>query len=291
MKAISVSTFAIAAVAMMTVVPVTALPTAISLATNASPTLPVVDGTMSFGPPASQTDLRTPTPTGVVRLNIHGDPYVDHSRDRAKKQNLPIEHSSPQKEAEPKVESKTRAQKKNEEANAIFEMNTPNDWARVNNVASKERSHHSACSPPLEIMKMIYVNLKVTWAPRCLKEELIGQESFHDDTSLHLYSQLHCTQLNSTSFILMPDDAGGDCVSIFCGCCCVGLMSALSSWCNTIAPYSCCSCCRSNSVPSTFDEQVRQDMEKSKAEDAAKKQKQMEPTPNMNVSKPPASTE
>ncbi|KAJ3879408.1 hypothetical protein F5051DRAFT_438843 [Lentinula edodes] len=89
----------------------------------------------------------------------------------------------------------------------------------------------------------------------------------------------------------MSDDAGGDCVSIFCGCCCVGLMSALSSWCNTVAPYSCCSCCRSNSVPSTFDEQVRQDMEKSKAEDAAKKQKQMEPTPTMNVSKPPASTE
>ncbi|KAF8830302.1 hypothetical protein HHX47_DHR2000508 [Lentinula edodes] len=143
---------------------------------------------MSFGPPASQTDLPTPTPTGVVRLNIHGDSYVDHSGNGAKKQNLPIEHSSPQKEAKLKVESETPAQKKTKDANDIFGPENPLN---------------------------------------------------------HLY----------------------------------------------FAPYSCCSCCRSNSVPSTFDEQVRQDMEKSKAEDAAKKQKQMEPTPNMNVSKPPASTE
>ncbi|KAJ3895954.1 hypothetical protein GG344DRAFT_72623 [Lentinula edodes] len=187
MKAISVSTFAIAAVAMMTVVPVTALPTAISLATNASPTLPLVDSTVSFGVPAhaSQTDLPTPTPTGVVRLDVDGNTYIRHSWNSAKK-----EHSlgKQEKEAQPKAQPKTPAQKKAEEANAILGPENPLN---------------------------------------------------------HLY----------------------------------------------FAPYSCCSCCRSNSVPSTFDEQVRQDMEKSKAEDAAKKQKQMEPTPNMNVSKPPASTE
>ncbi|KAJ3848528.1 hypothetical protein EV368DRAFT_86518 [Lentinula lateritia] len=187
MKAISVSTFAIAAVAMMFVVPVTALPTAISLATNASPTLPVIDGTVPFGPPthASQTDLPTPTPTGVVRLDIHGNADINHSWNSSpKKEKLPDKQ---QKEAEPKVESKKPAQKKTEEANNIFGPENPLN---------------------------------------------------------HLY----------------------------------------------FAPYSCCRCCRSNSVPSTFDEQVRQDMEKSKAEDAAKKQKQMEPTPNMNVSKPPEST-
>ncbi|KAJ3869525.1 hypothetical protein EV359DRAFT_76643 [Lentinula novae-zelandiae] len=229
MKAISVSTFAIAAVAMMTVVPVTALPTAISLATNASPTLPVVDGTVSFGAPAhaSQTDLPTPTPTGVVRLDAQGNTYIRHSWNSAKKDHSP---GKQQKEAEPNAEPKTPAQKKTEEANAIFGPENPLN---------------------------------------------------------HLYS-FNSPVLNSTRLLLtlMPDDAGGDCVSIFCGCCCVGIMSALSSWCDTIAPYSCCRYCRSNSVPSTFDEQVRRDMEKSKAEDAAKKQKQMEPTPNMNVSKP-----
>lgn len=54
-----------------------------------------------------------------------------------------------------------------------------------------------------------------------------------------------------------------------------------------VAPNSCCKCCRPNHVPSTFDEQVRKDMEKSKAEDAAKKQKQMEATPDMII---PAAT-
>ncbi|KAJ3921242.1 hypothetical protein F5877DRAFT_76383 [Lentinula edodes] len=87
----------------------------------------------------------------------------------------------------------------------------------------------------------------------------------------------------------MDNNGGGDCASMFCGCCCIGLFSALSSWCDTVAPYSCYRCCRSSSIPNTFDDQVRQDMAKSKAEDAAKKQeqKQMEPTPNMLVSPGP----
>ncbi|KAJ4490016.1 hypothetical protein J3R30DRAFT_20344 [Lentinula aciculospora] len=35
----------------------------------------------------------------------------------------------------------------------------------------------------------------------------------------------------------MADNAGGDCVSIFCGCCCVAFVSALSTWCNTGTLY------------------------------------------------------
>ncbi|KAJ3716417.1 hypothetical protein C8R42DRAFT_724886 [Lentinula raphanica] len=76
--------------------------------------------------------------------------------------------------------------------------------------------------------------------------------------------------------------AGEDCASIICGCCSIVFISGLSTWCNTVAPYSCRCCCR-NSAPSDFEDQVRKDMEKSKAEDAAKQQKQMEPTPNMNA--------
>ncbi|KAF5355389.1 hypothetical protein D9757_012549 [Collybiopsis confluens] len=85
----------------------------------------------------------------------------------------------------------------------------------------------------------------------------------------------------------MADSTGDDCAAICCGCFCVSLFSALSSWCDTVAPISCCKCCRPNSVPSDFDEQVRKDMEKSKAEDAAKKQ--MQPTAEMTV--PISSTE
>ncbi|KAJ3937183.1 MAG: hypothetical protein NXY57DRAFT_733763 [Lentinula lateritia] len=120
MKAISVSTFAIAAVAMMTVVPVTALPTAISLATNASPTLPVVDGTVSFGPPAhaSQTDLPTPTPTGVVRLDAQGNAHIRHSWNSTKEK-------FPGEQQKDSAEPKTPAQKKTEEANAIFGPENP----------------------------------------------------------------------------------------------------------------------------------------------------------------------
>ncbi|KAJ3879409.1 hypothetical protein F5051DRAFT_427454 [Lentinula edodes] len=127
MKAISVSTFAIAVVAMMSVVPVTALPTAISLATNASPTLPLVDSTVSFGVPAhaSQTDLPTATPTGVVRLDVDGNTYIRHSGNSAKKDSLGKQEKEAKPKAEPKVESKTPAQRKTEEANDIFGPENP----------------------------------------------------------------------------------------------------------------------------------------------------------------------
>ncbi|KIK68350.1 hypothetical protein GYMLUDRAFT_714424 [Collybiopsis luxurians FD-317 M1] len=82
-------------------------------------------------------------------------------------------------------------------------------------------------------------------------------------------------------------DGGQDFASICCGFCCVASFSALSSWCDTVAPISCCKCCRSSSVPDTFNEQVRKDMEKSKAETAAKKQ--MQPTADMTV--PASSTD
>ncbi|KAF9078590.1 hypothetical protein BDP27DRAFT_18170 [Rhodocollybia butyracea] len=75
-------------------------------------------------------------------------------------------------------------------------------------------------------------------------------------------------------------DPNQNCIALVCGGCCTFIFSALAPW---FAPISCCRCCRPNSVPSTFDEQVRRDMEKSKAEDAAKKQDQMQPTPNMTT--------
>ncbi|KAJ4496009.1 hypothetical protein C8J55DRAFT_483962 [Lentinula edodes] len=165
MKAISVSTFAIAAVAMMTVVPVTALPTAISLAKNASPTLPVVDGIVSFGAPAHalQTDLPTPTPTGVVRLDSNGDAFVDQPWNRAKKEKSP---GKQQKEAEPKAIPKTPAQKKTEEA--IFGPENPlnhlneysNDWARI---GSSNR-----CGEQSEVITVTFGrSCSSLWAEQC----------------------------------------------------------------------------------------------------------------------------
>ncbi|KAF9011881.1 hypothetical protein BDQ17DRAFT_1218170, partial [Cyathus striatus] len=90
----------------------------------------------------------------------------------------------------------------------------------------------------------------------------------------------------------MSDDACASCMGAVCGICCIGITTAMGTWCNTRAygADGCCdnggccgSCCSKSFNEDTFDEDIQKDMEKTRDPNAASPSTNTQPTANQGM--------